>query len=415
MRYLLLLILFVGCSQYHNEELSSIQITDRSGFQETISNRDRLKELGSSDFTEPQPYQKVVRVYQKDRVGKIASKVSSYHDNGYLHQMIEVVNGRASGAYLEYHDNGQLRIEAVVMEGVGDLTDIAKSSWIFNGISRAWDSNGNLLAHINYEKGKLVEKTEHYYPDGAIKMAIPYTAGFVNGDVQEFDQAGDLIGLSHFEMGVPESKAYFIGDGKRPKFNEYYRKGKLLDAVYFDLEGNKISAVSNGKGWVSKFYEGRLTEKRECTAGAVDGQVKIYGLTGDLENTYIESGGEKHGEEILFYPMSHQPKLSIQWYEGEVHGKVKTYYPDGKVESEKEMNHNQNEGLAFAWYTSGDLMLVEEYEGGRLLQGKYFEMGMKDSVSRIIHGTGVATLYDKGGTFIRKVNYEKSRVIDEHR
>ena len=134
---MLALLLCAGC--YKGQELSHIQLVDRNGVNETISHEDRLSQLDRVNFMEAQPYQKVTRVFKRSNEGKLCSKITTYHDNGELHQYLEVMGGRAHGLYREWHDNGTLHIEATVMEGIGDITPQAQTSWLFDGMSYVWN------------------------------------------------------------------------------------------------------------------------------------------------------------------------------------------------------------------------------------------------------------------------------------
>jgi antitoxin component YwqK of YwqJK toxin-antitoxin module len=57
-------------------------------------------------------------------------------------------------------------------------------------------------------------------------------------------------------------------------------------------------------------------------------------------------------------------------------------------------------------------MLIEEYEHDVLLQGQYFKKNIKEPISTITQGNGVATLYDEQGIFLRKVIYHKGKPLD---
>jgi hypothetical protein len=52
-------------------------------------------------------------------------------------------------------------------------------------------------------------------------------------------------------------------------------------------------------------------------------------------------------------------------------------------------------------------MLMEEYENDLLMKGSYYKKYEKKAVSKIENGSGVATLYDKEGKFLKKITYEK--------
>ncbi len=64
---ILLLCLLCGCGSRNSSDKSdavvSMQIIDRNGFTETISNKERISSFETTDFLTPQPYQKVLRVF----------------------------------------------------------------------------------------------------------------------------------------------------------------------------------------------------------------------------------------------------------------------------------------------------------------------------------------------------------------
>src|ERR1700749_5060505 len=118
-----------SCASKHasskNDGIVSMQIIDRNGFTETISNKERISSFETTDFLAPQPLQKVLRVYGRNQDGQTTSKITSYHDNGQLWQYLEAVDGRAHGVYQEWFSNGQQKIEAGVVEGGADIHDLA--------------------------------------------------------------------------------------------------------------------------------------------------------------------------------------------------------------------------------------------------------------------------------------------------
>src|SRR5580693_7742726 len=110
---LLLTLLLSSCCkrcQDKSDVMVSMQTIDRNGFTETISNRERLSSYHTTDFMQPQPYQKVLRVYGRNTAGQSSSKITSYHDNGQLWQYLEVVDGRSHGKYSEWYSNGKQKI-----------------------------------------------------------------------------------------------------------------------------------------------------------------------------------------------------------------------------------------------------------------------------------------------------------------
>ncbi len=105
------------------------------------------------------------------------------------------------------------------------------------------------------------------------------------------------------------------------------------------------------------------------------------------------------------------PKLEITWSSNNIHGTVKTWYKNLKLESQKEYVHNKKNGPHFAWYENGSVMFIEEYENETLTKGSYYQVNQKDPTSTILNGNGTATLFDKEGRFIKKITYTQGKPI----
>ena len=143
--------------------------------------------------------------------------------------------------------------------------------------------------------------------------------------------------------------------------------------------------------------------------GIQEGLVKQIDANGNIYKVYSLKDGLKHGEEIDFYPGSSDPQLVIQWTQGKIHGITKTFYPNGTQESQREMAGNKKNGLFTAWYSDGNMMLIEEYDHDKFIKGEYYKRGDRFPASAIIEGKGTATIFDSEGIFIRKISYRNGR------
>lgn len=392
-----------------------MQIVDRNGFTETISNKDRISAFQTTDFLAPQPFQKVLRVYGRNADGQSISKITSYHDNGQLWQYLEAVDGRAHGVYREWFANGQQKIEASVVEGVADIIDLAQATWIFQGPCKVWEDQGNLIAEFNYDKGLLHNPARYYFPTGALEKTIPYEQGEVHGIMQAFDEEGNLSEEIPYSKGEKSGKAMAYWKKDQILSTEIFDQGRLLEASYFDKEGNCIATVKGGNGKLAQFKEGSLYALFNISDGNIEGEMQFFHPSGELNYSYTIKEGKKNGEEWEFYPTEKgkepKPKLCLHWSDDKIQGQVKTWYPNGKMESQREVNGNKKQGTSFAWYKNGDLMLVEEYENDLLLKGTYYKKGDKKAVTKVEAGKGTATLYTSDGIFLKKVSYEKGKPL----
>lgn len=399
------------------QTLTHVQLIDRNGVNETISQKDRLDAYKKVNFLDPQPYEKVVRVFKRDEEGKVSSQLTTYHNNGGIFQYLEVVSGRANGFYKEWHENGRLRIVCHVIEGIGDLSPDAQTSWVFDGESRVWDQKGDLIAELFYEKGKLEREALYYHSNGRLAKTIPYKNDLIHGEKRVYDFDGNYVGGTWYAEGLKDGRSFFLGDKNSGKREEVFEKGLLIKGDYFDFFNNLTHRVEEGAG-IRPFYEdGFLSLEQEYINGKPEGIVKTYRKNGDLESSYQIIDDQKQGEELHYYERKGSIKekslmLQINWRDDEVHGTVRTWYPSGKIESEKEMIANMKQGKYIAWYEEGSLMMIEEYEKDVLLSGKYFKKGEEIPVSRVTLGTGVATIFDARGNFLRKTEYQKGLPIE---
>ena len=411
----LILFLLCSCSARNTQDLgstiTSMQIIDRHGFTETISNKERLATYKSTDFLSPQPYQKVLRVYGRNAQAKSAAKITSYHENGQLYQYLEVVDGRAKGLYRQWFPNGKLKIEARLIEGLADIHDLAQKSWVFDGLSHVWNEEGQLMAEIRYEKGLLHTPSLYYHPNGKLHKILPYKTGMLDGDLLVYDDKGLLLEHTPYVAGCKQGNARsYWADGSL-LHTEEYENDLLQEASYYDQNGQCIAQITEGKGQQALFKDTALYSLIEYRNGVAEGAVCFFNENGTLHTTYTIKEGKKQGEEWEYYPSKigekPQPKICLHWHDDLLQGVVKTWYPNSIMQSQREVNGNKKQGLSFAWYTNGDLMLMEEYENDLLIKGTYFKKGDKIPISKIEGGKGLATLYTNEGIFLRKVVYEK--------
>lgn len=405
----LCLFILSACSQrvaQNSPDLVSIQLLDRNGFSETISAHDRLTPYEHMNFLAPQPYQKVVRIYGKASQGKTASKISTYHSNGQPWQYLEIENGRAHGKFFEWHPNGQLKVEACVIEGTPDISEMAQLTWFFDGMNFVYDDKGHLVAKIIYEKGLLEGVSSYYHPNGTLSRLVPYLKDRIQGLVQIFDEAGNCREKVPYHQGDKEGVALAHWTPSQVKYNETYESGKLLSASYFSPDGSLVASIEKGNGEQALFKDQYLETLIEYRQGIMEGVIKNFTPQGDLFSSYLIKDGVKQGEEWQYYPSS-KPKLCLNWDHDVIQGTCKTWYENGILESQREMHGNKKHGLFFAWFAEGDLMLMEEYEDDLLVKGSYYKKHENKPISKIGNGSGVATLFDKEGKILKKIIYEK--------
>ncbi|MBA2727264.1 MAG: hypothetical protein H0U49_03715 [Parachlamydiaceae bacterium] len=407
-------LLFFSCqrSMFVESEclpLVTINIIDQNGVSETISNDDRLNQYTKVDFLAPQPYKKVMRVYRRDEQSNIAAVITSYHPNGQLHQYLELVNGRAYGAYREWYENGLCKINANLIGGVGDLSTGDEQTWIFEGLCRAWDVSGALQAEFVYVKGKLDGTSLYYHQSGKLWKNVPFSNGVLEGRQEVYLEDGGLFQTITFSNGLRNGPATKYWSDCTLAAEETYSCGKLMQALYYDDYGMLVSEISEGSGFRAIFSRNCLTELQEFRGGIQEGSIQLFDDRGRIYKVYNFKNGLKDGEEVEYYPGTSKPLLSIQWVKGKIHGYSRSYYPDGTMESQREMSENKKNGILTAWYADGNMMLIEEYDHNKLVKGEYYKKGDRFPVSTVLDGKGTVTFFDSDGILLKKVSYRNGK------
>jgi antitoxin component YwqK of YwqJK toxin-antitoxin module len=414
LRSLLVLLMLAASGCRHGAEESPMRLTtavlqDRNGFSETISQRDRLARIQEQDFAGPQSYQKVIRVFSRGEDGAIPSILTTYHPNGQLHHWLEVSNGRALGRYEQHYPDGKLRMEAQIVGGVADLTETAMTTWQFEGESRVYYPSGTLQATIPYKQGSLDGSERHFHPNGQLARLRQFSRGVAEGSEEEWSENGHLLVSAHIHQGQRHGLLARWDEKGVLLDEESWSGGRLLQGRYSDggALGTAVKVgVDAGRGWsVDRRQQGclRLVEIQD---GQPRGWVRAYTHAGRLDREWEQEGGDKHGVERVYDPKSGDLKLEMHWVEGMLSGPCKSFYPSGSPESCWDMLDNQRHGRLVAWYRNGAVMLLEEYDRGKLLKGEYFGMGQTLPVSRVNQGQGVATLHHADGRLIRAVSIQ---------
>lgn len=407
------LFLLIFCSCYmksEKQDLICIQVNDRNGFSETISSKDRLSKYKNENFLSSQPYKKVIRIFKNYKNNNKISKLTSYYDNGMIEQYLEALNGRAFGKYIKWHKNGKKSVEAKVIGGSAGLNSLHQSDWIFDGICRAFDKEGNLISTFNYKVGKLEKEAIYYFPSKKIKRIENYKNDFLDGKFIEFDEDGKVIYESFYEKGKKEgvAKKYFL---EKLISLEKYEKGLLKEGSYFEKD-KLISKIKNGEGIKYIFKNGLIEKTVQYKKGKAEGKVEIFKDKKLLKEFFIKDE-KKEGEEIEYFLDTGVKKLSINWKKGGIKGFVKTYYPNSNIRSQTEIIQNKKNGISTVWYEDGNLMFIEKYEKDVLKEGSYYKKEEEVPFSEVIKGSGVATIFCEDGTILRSIKYRNSIPQDE--
>jgi antitoxin component YwqK of YwqJK toxin-antitoxin module len=264
---------------------------------------------------------------------------------------------------------------------------------------------------MNYEQGSLEGNSTYYHPLGNVWKQIPFEENVVNGTAEVYRATGELLQSTAYKQGRKEGSSFRYWQDGSIACEEHYVAGKLITGRYFTLSGEKVGGIMEGCGIRVAFGKEQIQEYQEFVDGKLEGKVTVLGPDGTIRRSYSVCHGVKHGEEVEYYPPSSltQPipssKLSFFWYHGKIQGLSRTWYPDGSIESQREMANNKKHGLLSSWYRDGSIMMIEEYDHNHLVRGEYYARGEKHPMSQVIKGEGFVVRFDSDGAFLQKVPY----------
>lgn len=178
-----------------------------------------------------------------------------------------------------------------------------------------------------------------------------------------------------------------------------YRIVGLMGLIGFALTGCKQSDSSDdvvSERYIHKY--GYALAKEDWDAKTYPGQV-VTALRSGVTVTTTYDNGMQHGPTTYTYPHS-QAIERYELYNLGVKVKEISYDPSGIPEREWIQLSPARHSIS-SWYKSGSPMSVEEFAGGELLEGQYFN-AQNELESRIEKGIGLRVCRDRLGVLLSK-------------
>ncbi len=362
-----------------------------------------------------------------------------YYKNGIISSEGLMKNGQPDGYWKSYFENGKLKSE-------GNRKNFELDSlWIF------YNEKGQRILDVNYRNDKkngikttYLEKemireqfkndikdgyTRYYYPDGKLKMEVPFVKGLEQGLAKEYSNDGNIITLIEYKRGfvvdrlkinrrdhinLKQGRWYtFYGNGnihvegnyqddlKEGYFKEYAENGDLISVDKYVKDVKQVEAQEIQKLDIKNEYypEGKIKASGTYRNGIPEGIYREYNLMGQIIRSLVYDMGIVTGEGIVkedgsrdghwkdLYPDG-SIKAEGDYKDGKQIGEWKYYYSNGKLEQDgKFTNAGKFHGTWKWYYDSGQLMREEEYDNG-----------LKD---------GMHTEYNENGKMVEEGEYIK--------
>lgn len=397
-------------------------------------------------------------IYGQDST-RILNHQQYFYQNGVLSSEGTLLNGKPEGYWKAYYSNGILKSEG------------NRKNFELDGTWKFYTETGKLFLEVNYLNGKkngyktsYFDKeivTEHfvndikqnetriYYPDGKLKMTIPFVNGIEQGFGKEYDHDETVITLTEYKRGFiidrksinrrdkegrKQGKWYLFwengkikvegnykNDKKEGYFKEYTELGDLLRISKYQndiLQPDAQEIVkldvyneyySNGKIKSSKMYRNGVLEgvskTFDTTGKIIEGYV--YGNGVILSEGIIDDEGNKNGPWKDLFPDGTTRAIG-KYEDGKKIGTWKYYYPNGQIEQTGKYSLKGKLDGAWKWFFENGSLLKEEFYRNGVRDGisiEYDETGKIIEEGEFVNGLEEGLWYESNGDFYTRGNY----------
>ncbi len=139
-------------------------------------------------------------------------------ENKSFYQLNSNAASAASSGFKLYNDQGEIK-------AVGSQSSSGEAQTEL----RTYFKNGKLSGHWILMDGVMAGMQTLYYPDGALRMELPFLKGALHGELKEYDQQGYLRWSAFFEEGQKQGVEYFYYSDRSLWSESKWQKGVLLD------------------------------------------------------------------------------------------------------------------------------------------------------------------------------------------
>lgn len=327
--------------------------------------------------------------------------------------------GKPDGYWKTYYENGVLKSEG------------NRLNFELDGLWKFYDDSARLTVTMEYRNGKkngfkttfkpgekVAENyvndikdgnTNYYYPDGKLRMFVPFVNGLEDGISKEYAKDGTVItyieykkgfmvsrerinrkdskGLKQgrwkffYDNGLVKTDGVYKDDLKNGYFKEYDEKGQLLTVKKFvnDVEEKEAPELTSLSVKTDYYPSGKVKTVASYNADVPEGVRREYAEDGKIVSGYIFHQGKMIGEGIIDEEGTRDGPWKEYYEDGSVRsvgtydkgnrvGEWKFYYPNGKIEEQGKYNKKGKPEGTWQWY----------YEDGTLLREQAFLAGLED-------------------------------------
>ncbi|OEJ99700.1 toxin-antitoxin system YwqK family antitoxin [Roseivirga misakiensis] len=296
---------------------------------------------------------KGILLYKTTYVGGYENGVrTTYHSNGKVSMIVNVVNDLFQGEYKEFDQSGKLTNKSIYVDGVT------------NGWYENYYSNGNKIVEGYSVNDNAEQIWKNYYPDGTLSDQTYNSQGQDNGYQYSYTPDGQLFSRFKWKMGT------------------------LEEVIQYDSLGNELTTqnLPNGSGkLIINNASGKKRSEVSYECGVLTGTPKTFFEDGTINSSGIVKDGKYNGMHNTYYPdgtiysygVYKNDLLDSTWIlndvfgnlsvkreykDGEISGDVFNYHKNGKVESKCTYVEGKKHGSCEFYAPDGALQMIKNYD-----------------------------------------------------
>ncbi|MGA2350095.1 MAG: toxin-antitoxin system YwqK family antitoxin [Terracidiphilus sp.] len=314
--------------------------------------------------------------FQYDKCPAESGRVICKNEKDAISGEWEVQQGKPVGYQSTYFDDGS-KVEKIVDE-----------KGKFNGYWKKFDPSGRLIEEDQYIHGQYDGRSATYYASGKLKQLSWWKIGMRTFAV-DYDEDGRIGSIyCSAKSEAPEAVGLCGLDGKAANvtiYNRYwiiratYLNGEAVSKSRYDTKtGAMTSSESNSAddSATKKYYpNGKLSWEGSYKNGRLDGVEREYHESGKLtRQTTWQYGEELESTEYYLngqksYDETRKKQDGNKWLTA-----IKTYYDNGKLESEFALLDGDYVGEDRGYNEKGNLVYVGTYnDKGKITHEKFWD------------------------------------------
>jgi len=257
---------------------------------------------------------------------------------------------------------------------------------IKNGVYKAFDIDGNLIADGNYLIGNQHGDWK-WYTEGKLKTEATYQFNDLHGKLTRYTEDGDVDYTEFYEFGNRTGewlnyhkngrlsvKEYFENDeleGKKSLFNPdgnlqinlFYKRGRLIGYSYLDKSNTEIPQIeikNQTAELVSYYPNGNKAQEFQIKNSLYEGDYVVFHENGKIRYKIEYLNGKKNGMHLVYFEDG-TLKESRTYSFGDLNGAYLTYHKNGEIASSITYKTDRRHGEALYYDENNKLTKKELY------------------------------------------------------